>query len=149
MGILFLTCDWPPPHYGVIWPFLSSHAERQISLSPPHLIRPLILSNQGPTLCHCYSVAESYLTLCIPIDWNIPGFLDLHHLPEFAQIHVHWVKVKSEGEVVQLCPTLCDPMDYSLSGFMGFSRQEYWSGLPFPSPGDLPNLGIEPRSPAL
>ena len=32
---------------------------------------------------------------------------------------------------------------------MGFSRQEYWSGLPFPSPGDLPNPGIEPRSPAL
>ena len=32
---------------------------------------------------------------------------------------------------------------------MGFSRQEYWSGLPFPSPGDLPNRGIEPRSPAL
>ena len=32
---------------------------------------------------------------------------------------------------------------------MGFSRQEYWSGLPFPSPGDLPGPGIEPRSPAL
>ena len=32
---------------------------------------------------------------------------------------------------------------------MGFSRQEYWSGLPFPSPGDLPDSGIEPRSPAL
>ena len=32
---------------------------------------------------------------------------------------------------------------------MGFSRQEYWSGLPFPSPGNLPNPGIEPRSPAL
>ena len=31
---------------------------------------------------------------------------------------------------------------------MGFSRQEYWSELPFPSPGDLPNPGIEPRSPA-
>ena len=31
----------------------------------------------------------------------------------------------------------------------GFSRPEYWSGLPFPSPGDLPDLGIEPRSPAL
>ena len=31
---------------------------------------------------------------------------------------------------------------------MGFSRQEYWSGLPFPSPGDLPDPGIEPRSPA-
>ena len=32
---------------------------------------------------------------------------------------------------------------------MGFSRQEYWSGLPFPSPGDLPNPGIQPESPAL
>ena len=32
---------------------------------------------------------------------------------------------------------------------VGFSRQEYWSGLPFPSPGDLPNPGIKPRSPAL
>ena len=32
---------------------------------------------------------------------------------------------------------------------MGFSRQEYWSGLPFPSPGDLPDPGMEPRSPAL
>ena len=32
---------------------------------------------------------------------------------------------------------------------MGFSRQEYWSGLPFPSPGDLPYPAIEPRSPAL
>ena len=32
---------------------------------------------------------------------------------------------------------------------MGFSRQEYWSGLPFPSPGDLPDPGIEPRSLAL
>jgi len=32
---------------------------------------------------------------------------------------------------------------------MGFSRQEYWGGLPFPSPGDLPDPGIEPMSPAL
>ena len=32
---------------------------------------------------------------------------------------------------------------------IGLSRQEYWSGLPFPSPGDLPNPGIEPRSPTL
>ena len=38
---------------------------------------------------------------------------------------------------------------YQASLSMGFSRQEHWSGLPFPSPGDLPDLGIEPRSPAL
>ena len=38
---------------------------------------------------------------------------------------------------------------YKASLSMEFSRQEYWSGLPFPSPGDLPNPGIEPGSPAL
>ena len=38
---------------------------------------------------------------------------------------------------------------YQPSPSMGFSRQEYWSGLPFPSPGDLPDPGIEPGSPAL
>ena len=38
---------------------------------------------------------------------------------------------------------------YQASLSMGFSRQEYCSGLPFPSPGDLPDPGIEPRSPAL
>ena len=48
------------------------------------------------------------------------------------------------------CLTLCNPMDcrcHPLS--MEFSRQEYWTGLPFPSPGDLPDPGIEPESPAL
>ena len=45
--------------------------------------------------------------------------------------------------------TLCDYMDYSPQAplSMEFSRQKYWSGLPFPTPGDLPNPGIEPRTP--
>ena len=38
---------------------------------------------------------------------------------------------------------------YQAPPSVGFSRQEYWSGLPFPSPGDLPDPEIEPRSPAL
>ena len=49
------------------------------------------------------------------------------------------------------CPTLCDPMDCSALQtplFMGFPRQEYWNGLPCPSPGNLPNPGIEPESSA-
>ena len=52
--------------------------------------------------------------------------------------------------VAQLCPTLCDPMDCSPPGSSvdGISRQEYWSGLPFSLPGDLPKPGMEPRSPA-
>ena len=47
------------------------------------------------------------------------------------------------------CPTLCDSMDHQVPLSMGFSRQEYWSGSPCPSPGDLPYKGIETRSPAL
>ena len=54
-------------------------------------------------------------------------------------------------EVTQLYPTLCNLMDCRLpeSSVHGIFQQEYWSGLPFPSPGDLPNPGIEPGSPAL
>ena len=54
--------------------------------------------------------------------------------------------------VAELCPTLCDPTDCvacQAPVSMGFSRQECWIGLPFPSPGDLPDPGIEPGSPAL
>ena len=54
------------------------------------------------------------------------------------------------AKLLQLYLTLCEPMDHSLpaSLSMGFSRQEYWSGLPCTPPGDLPDAGIEPLSPA-
>ena len=60
--------------------------------------------------------------------------------------------------VIQLYPTFCHLMDYNLPEdrgqrllplSMGFSKQEHRSGLPFPSPGDLPDPGIQPSSPAL
>ena len=49
------------------------------------------------------------------------------------------------AKLLQWYPTLCNPMDYSLpnSSVHGISRQEYWSGLPFPSPGNFPHPGIE------
>ena len=55
------------------------------------------------------------------------------------------------GLVAKSCQTLETPwiVAHQAPLSMGFSRQKYWSGLPFPSPGDLPNLGIEPRSPEL
>ena len=55
------------------------------------------------------------------------------------------------GLVAKSCPTLVTPWTVARQAplSMRFSRQGYWSGLPFPSPGDLPNPGIEPRSPAL
>ena len=48
----------------------------------------------------------------------------------------------------QLCPTLCDPMDCSPPVTLSteFSKQGYWSGLPFPTPGNLPDSGTEPKS---
>ena len=57
------------------------------------------------------------------------------------------VKVKSLSHVSLFATLWTAAHQAPLS--MGFSRQEYWSGLPFPSPGDLPNPGIKPRSPAL
>ena len=55
-----------------------------------------------------------------------------------------FLMLKVKVLVAQSCPTLCDPMDCSRQApqSMGFSRQEYYSGLPFPSPGDLPDSGI-------
>ena len=53
--------------------------------------------------------------------------------------------------VAQSCLILCDLMNQTHQAplSMGFSRQEYWSGLPFPSPEDIPDPGIDPFSPAL
>ena len=61
----------------------------------------------------------------------------------------HFRKHVYSCSVAQSCLTLCNPMDYvahqaSLS--MGISRQEYWSGFPFPTLGDLPEPWIEPMS---
>ena len=59
---------------------------------------------------------------------------------------------RKRSVVTQSCPTLSAipwAVDYQAPQSMEFSRQEYWSGLPFPSPGDLPNPGIKPGSPAL
>ena len=53
--------------------------------------------------------------------------------------------------VTKLCPTLVNPWTEARQAplSVGFSRQEYWSGLPFPSPGDISLTGMGPRSPAL
>ena len=85
---------------------------------------------------------QSCPTLCDPLDGSppgsaVPGILQARIL-EWAAISFSnawkW-KLKIESEVAQSCPTLSDPMDCSPPGSsdMGFSRQEYWSGLPLPS----------------
>ena len=56
-----------------------------------------------------------------------------------------------DGLVAKLCPTLVTPWTVAHQAplSMGFSRQEHWSGLPFPPPMEIPNPGIKPVSPAL
>ena len=72
-------------------------------------------------------------------------YIYIHTHTVFLYIHMK-VKVKSLSPV-QLFATPWT-IAYQAPPSMGFSGQEYWSGLPFPSPGDLPNSGIEPGSPA-
>ena len=74
----------------------------------------------------------------LPRPWDSPGKntgVGCHFL-------LQCMKMKSESEVAQSCLTLPDPMDCSLPGssIHGFSRQEYWSGLPLPSPSLLTDV---------
>ena len=66
-------------------------------------------------------------------------------------IHILYRNTCMCGKLLQSCLTLCNPMDcrvHQAPLFMGFSRQEYWSGLPCPPAGYLPNPGVESTSPA-
>ena len=70
----------------------------------------------------------------------------------FLKISYNFCQNNYMQSVAQLCLTLCNPIDYSPPGSSVYEileGQEYWSGLPFPSPGDLPSSRIEPESPAL
>ena len=86
---------------------------------------------------------QSCPTLCDPIDWTmqatrLPRPWDSPGKNTGVGCHflLQCMKVKSESEVAQSCPTLSAPWTaaYQAPPSMGFSRQEYWSGLPLPSP---------------
>ena len=107
--------------------------------------------------------------------WRIPGMGKPSWLPSMGSHRVrhNWSDLAAAGNmqkrfiqcvcvdvsgcvyggmlVAQLCPTLCDPMDWALQAplSMEFSRQDYWSGEPFPFPGDFSVPGIELWSPTL
>ena len=84
-------------------------------------------------VCVCVLVAQS-CRLCDPMDCSLPGS-SVHGILQ-ARI-LEWVAMPSWTAARQA------PLS------MGFSRQEYWSGLPFPSPGNFPDPGIEHTSPTL
>ena len=83
------------------------------------------------------------VVLILTASWN--------HLRNFKKCHFHTPPSPPCISVSQSCPTLCEPVDCSqpVPLSMEFSRQEYWSSLLFPSPGDLPDPRIEHGSPVL
>ena len=70
---------------------------------------------------------------------------------DFTKTFIGLAKVKVKVKSLSRVRLFATPLTvaHQAPPSMGFSRQEYWSGLPFPSPGYLPDGGIEPNSPAL
>ena len=101
------------------------------SLWPHGLYRPWNSPDQNTGVGHC-----SLLQGIFPAQGSNPG------LPHCRQI-LSQLSHKGSPFICYHSVTRQAPLS------VGFSRQEYWSGLPFPPPGDLPNPGIEPMSPAL
>ena len=92
------------------------------------------------------------ITVCVFIWWQK---LILQPKPKFNKSEGYGNRTE-QNKVhacldAQPCPTLCDPRDCRPPAplSMGFPRQEYWSGLPFPPPGDIPDPGMESMSSAL
>ena len=111
------------------------------------------------------SVAQSCPTLCDPTNRSMPGLRVHHQLPEPTQTPYPCIKnhffflfvknIKMKSIFFKFYSPVCSvvwlfatpwTVAHQATLSMGFPRQEYWSGLPFPSPGDLPHPGIKPAS---
>ena len=99
----------------------------------------------------CVGHLRSFATVHVPVnDGESTARIDFG-----LQIHLsQWVNSQignGSGLVTKLCLAFATSwaVAHQTSLSLGFSRQEYWSGLPFPSPGDLPDPGIEPGCPTL
>ena len=105
---------------------------------------------------HGTSLVVHWVRLCASTAGGtgpIPGWgIKMQHVLSKKKKKIASIRqVPPGGLVTKLCPTLATLWTVACQApqSMGFSRQEYWSGLPFPSPGDLPHPGVELRSPAL
>ena len=121
-------CPGMAPHR---WPALKQRGQTFPPLQWPdasvgcHQEGALTLEEM-PLFCCCCSVTKSCLTLCNPMDCGTPGFLVLHHPPEFAQTHVHWV-----SDAIQPSHPLLPPSPSALNLFqhqaLSIRWAEYWS----------------------
>ena len=110
----------------------------------------IYLHHQTHHSYHQFFVLFCFLFVCFTKELSVV-LLSLIHpsrvtgLPVLSKIFIKWVKSLSRVRLFATPWTVA----YQAPPSMGFSRQECWSGLPLPSPGDLPNPGIEPGSPTL
>ena len=119
----------------------------------------VFFSSPLPSVSKALLLASFLLSipLLIRVYWRLTCWFPLVRSLQAKFIHFEGeskivLSIIMKVKVTHSCPTLCDPIDYiacqaPLS--MEFPTQEYWSGLPFPSPGDLPKPGIKPGSPSL
>ena len=125
----------------LLWSMGSRAQAQQLCASLVVLWHVGIFPDQGSNPCLLHWHVEDHV-FTIFLTWFFPYysvmFMSSRALCMYICMCVH-------AKSLQLCATLCNPMESSLLP-VGFSKQEYWSGLPCPSPGDLPDPGLEPVS---
>ena len=118
---------------------------------PTLVLDHLILPYKSQKVC-CDLFLHSFCLFCLfTLICIISVDLSLSPSNLFCYVQSSFIPMGCIVLVTQSCLTLCNPWTIAHQAplSMGFSRQEYQSGLSFPSPGDLPNPGIKPWSPAL
>ena len=132
--------------------------EAHIQTLHAHAHRKRCTAASSPTLASIHTGCVHTRTQICTLITPQPAHIFTLHISRCT--HSHTLIAPTAKDMCSLCYCCClvgkclslsDPMDSSPQAplSMDFSRQEYWSGLPFPSPGDLPNPGIEPVSPAV
>ena len=127
---------------------LPSHflSQRPSQLTLEHClgITYTLLNTLQVSTCAAAKSLQSCLTLCDPIDGSprgstVPGILQARNTRVGCHFLLQCMKVKSQSEVTQLCPTLATPWTaaHQAPPSMRFSKQEYWSGVPLPSPNGI------------
>ena len=126
--------------------FVSNHLSPLTLRATPNRVTDGLWVNRGLTLKLLPLVVIPQTSLSRPVEAPKPWQNDADTQSTCPYLGWHWNCVVLDA---QSCLFLCSPMDCSLLDSTEFSRQEYWNGLPFPSPRDLPDSGIKPGSPAL
>ena len=157
-GWISLQSKGRPPYLKVCSGWEKGQSTKQ-KMNPPTHILPLVNIQRRiwktANFLLLISLLLLYISLSQPLpgrqkskNWNLSTLQCFTCFPSVSSTYLSpcvcvcvCVHVRA---LAKSCLTLCDPVDCSLPGSMEFSRQEYWSEMPFPSPGDLPDSGTEP-----